>query len=117
MKLTDKKRIGDYYEEVACHYLLKQGLLLLAKNSQCRFGELDLVMQERTCLVFVEVRYRKNNHFGTAAMTVTPNKQAKIIKAAQLWMISQQLNPEQTEFRFDLFAVTGREQEWIKNAF
>lgn len=115
--MANKKQIGRYYEDVACHYLLEQGLILLAKNSLYRLGELDLVMRDKTCLVFVEVRYRKNDLFGSAAMTITRQKQTKIIKAAQLWMLSQKLNPEQTEYRFDVFAITGQEQQWIKSAF
>ncbi|MDF7666745.1 YraN family protein [Orbaceae bacterium ESL0727] len=115
--MANKKLIGRYYEEIACRYLIGNGLVLIDKNSHYRFGELDLIMRDKTCLVFIEVRYRKNSCFGSAAMTVTPQKQAKIVKAAQLWMLAEQLNPEQTEYRFDVFAITGQEQEWIINAF
>ncbi|MCX8643030.1 YraN family protein [Gilliamella sp. B3791] len=111
------KQIGKHYENIACQYLLKQGLLLIAKNSQYPLGEVDLIMQDKQCLVFVEVRYRKNANFGDAAMTVTLSKQTKIKQAAQLWMLSENLNIEDTEFRFDIFAVTGKNQQWIINAF
>ncbi|MCX8731043.1 YraN family protein [Gilliamella sp. B2969] len=111
------KQIGKYYENIACQYLLKQGLLLIAKNSQYPLGEVDLIMQDKQCLVFVEVRYRKNANFGDAAMTVTLSKQTKIKQAAQLWMLSENLNIEDTEFRFDIFAITGKNQQWIINAF
>lgn len=111
------KQIGKHYENIACQYLLKQGLLLIAKNSQYSLGEVDLIMQDKQCLVFVEVRYRKNANFGDAAMTVTLSKQTKIKQAAQLWMLSENLNIEDTEFRFDIFAITGKNQQWIINAF
>lgn len=111
------KQIGKYYENIACQYLLKQGFLLIAKNSQYPLGEVDLIMQDKQCLVFVEVRYRKNANFGDAAMTVTLSKQTKIKQAAQLWMLSENLNIEDTEFRFDIFAITGKNQQWIINAF
>ncbi|MCX8712941.1 YraN family protein [Gilliamella sp. B3464] len=111
------KQIGKHYENIACQYLLKQGLLLIAKNSQYPLGEVDLIMQDKQCLVFVEVRYRKNANFGDAAMTVTLSKQTKIKQAAQLWMLSENLNIEDTEFRFDIFAITGKNQQWIINAF
>ncbi|MWN31684.1 YraN family protein [Gilliamella sp. Pra-s65] len=114
---ANKKQIGEHYENIACQYLLKQGLKLLAHNSQFRFGELDLIMLDNDCIVFIEVRYRKNANFGDAEMTVTLNKQNKIKQAAQLWMIEQNLNIEDTEFRFDVFAITGKRQKWIINAF
>ncbi|MWN06227.1 putative endonuclease [Gilliamella bombicola] len=114
---ANKKQIGEYYENIACQYLLKHGLILLAHNIQFRIGELDLIMLDNKCLVFIEVRYRKNANFGDAEMTVTLNKQNKIKHAAQLWMIEQNLNIENTEFRFDIFAITGKSQKWIINAF
>lgn len=114
---ANNKQIGKHYENIACQYLLKQGLLLIAKNSQYPLGEIDLIMQDKQCLVFVEVRYRKNANFGDAAMTVTLSKQTKIKQAAQLWMLSKNLNIEDTEFRFDIFAITGKNQKWIINAF
>lgn len=114
---ANNKQIGRHYENIACQYLLKQGLLLIAKNSQYPLGEIDLIMQDKQCLVFVEVRYRKNANFGDAAMTVTLSKQKKIKQAAQLWMLSENLNIEDTEFRFDIFAITGKNQKWIINAF
>ncbi|MCO6553165.1 MAG: YraN family protein [Gilliamella sp.] len=114
---ANKKQIGEHYENIARQYLLRQGLKFLAHNSQFRFGELDLIMLDNTCLVFIEVRYRKNANFGDAEMTITLNKQNKIRQAAQQWMIAQNLNIEDTEFRFDVFAITGNSQKWIINAF
>jgi putative endonuclease len=114
---ASKKQIGECYENIARQYLLKQGLIFLAHNIQFRFGELDLIMLDNKCLVFIEVRYRKNANFGDAEMTVTLNKQNKIKQAAQLWMIEQNLNIEDTEFRFDVFAITGKSKKWIINAF
>ncbi|MFQ1018143.1 YraN family protein [Gilliamella sp. Occ3-1] len=114
---TNKKQIGEHYENIARQYLLKQGLKFLAHNSHFRFGELDLIMLDNKCLVFIEVRYRKNANFGDAEMTVTLNKQNKIKQAALQWMMMQNLNIEDTEFRFDVFAITGNSQKWIINAF
>ncbi|WP_218059227.1 YraN family protein [Gilliamella sp. wkB178] len=113
----NNKKIGDHYENIACQFLINQGLILIEQNSHYRIGEIDLIMQDKKCLVFIEVRYRKNANFGPAEMTVTPNKQSKIKQAAQSWMLSKNLNIEATEFRFDVFAITGEKQQWIINAF
>ena len=115
--MLNKRQIGQYYEELACRSLCSKGLIFIAKNSQSRLGEIDLIMQDQSCLVFVEVRYRKNDLFGNAVSTITQAKQIKIIRAAYDWMSLQHINSESYEFRFDIFAFTGRETQWIKNAF
>lgn len=114
---VNNQRIGKHYENIACQYLIEQGLILLAQNYQYHLGELDLVMLDEACYVFVEVRYRKNANFGDAQTTITPSKQAKIKQTAQIWMMSHNINIEDTEFRFDVFAITGKTQQWIINAF
>lgn len=115
--MQNNRQLGESYEELACLFLINQGLRLVAKNTLSRLGEIDLIMQDRFCLVFIEVRYRKNGLYGDAQSTVTINKQKKIIKAAYIWMQQQNIDIENCEFRFDVFATTGNHSEWIKNAF
>lgn len=110
-------KLGKSYEQHAYFFLINQGLRLIAKNSFCRWGEIDLIMQDQLCLVFIEVRYRKNSLYGDAQSTVTISKQKKTIKAAYVWMQQQNIDIENCEFRFDVFATTGNNSEWIKNAF
>ena len=47
---------GNLFEDQACAFLQAQGLSLLARNWSCRFGEIDLIMQDGKYRVFVEVR-------------------------------------------------------------
>ncbi|WP_392560664.1 YraN family protein [Orbus mooreae] len=115
--MENKRQLGKFYEEHACAFLTKQGLLLIAQNSISKLGEVDLIMQDDECLVFVEVRYRKNASYGDAQSTVTTAKQYKVIKAAYNWMQQKKIDIETSEFRFDVFAITGKESIWIKNAF
>jgi putative endonuclease len=65
---------GAQAEGLACAYLERAGLRLLARNYRCPQGEIDLVMDDRDTLVFVEVRYRRSNAFGTPAETVDRRK-------------------------------------------
>lgn len=95
----------------------QQGLSLIACNSQFKLGEIDLIMREGDCFIFVEVRYRRNDHFGDAAATVNERKQQKIIASAKLWLQSQGVSPDNTACRFDVFAITGQDKQWIINAF
>lgn len=114
-KFTNSIQKGQYYEGRALSYLLDQGLELVARNYRCKWGELDLLMQERGALIIVEVRYRKNNHYGSAVESVTANKQERIVAAAKHYIMTYKINQP---IRFDVLAITGETQtDWIKNAF
>ncbi len=114
---------GRDAELACCRYLQQQGLKLLAKNYQCRRGEVDLVMRDRDTVVFVEVRYRRNAGFGGALESITQNKQQKLRVTAELYMQSE---TRLRDGRFDVVAMSGNDRndgaggytfEWIKNAF
>ncbi|SMN14695.1 Predicted endonuclease distantly related to archaeal Holliday junction resolvase [uncultured Candidatus Thioglobus sp.] len=117
-----KRKIGNQAEQLALSYLTQRGMRLIEQNYLTRFGEIDIIMidQDEQVLVFVEVRYRQNAHFGSAIDTVTTNKQEKLIRAAKLYL---QAHNQYEEFicRFD---VIGLESDlkypkitWIKDAF
>lgn len=109
---------GKTCEEFALNYLIKNGLKLIEQNFNSRYGEIDLIMQHKTAVVFIEVRYRKNEDFGGAKASVTPAKQNKIKKTALYYMQKQ---GRELNARFDVIAMSGENKnltiEWIKNAF
>ncbi|WP_286239716.1 YraN family protein [Neptuniibacter halophilus] len=116
----DRQQRGKDAEQQAEQYLCQQKLKLLERNYHCRFGEIDLIMQTRDTLVFVEVRFRRSAHFGGAAASVTPSKQRKIIKTAQHFL-STHPQHNNKNCRFDVIAFEyGAAQEqplWYKDAF
>ena len=115
IKPEDSVQRGQQYEDLALGYLLDQGLELVTRNYSCRWGELDLLMQEQGVLVIVEVRYRKNDHYGSAAESVTAKKQARIVAATKHYIMSHKINQS---IRFDVLAITGdKPLDWIKSAF
>lgn len=117
MTLTKAKKTGSLAEDLACNYLSKQGLTLVSRNYYCRLGEIDLIMRDKSYLVFIEVRYRNNSSFGSGAESVTLSKQAKLIKTAQFYLQQKKLI-DKISCRFDVISVKDREKiEWIKNAF
>lgn len=98
-------------------YLQRHGLILLKTNFHCRFGEIDLILQDADVIVFAEVRLRTNHYFGGAAASITQAKQARIVKAAQLYL--QELS-SQPPCRFDVVLLDKLDVqriEWVKNAF
>ena len=116
------RQLGGEIEAEVCQYLEHQGLTLVRKNYSCKLGEIDLIMIEKETLVFVEVRYRKNDIYGSGADTITYRKQRRIIRAAQMFILS---NPNYTNAncRIDVASVQPSSNpmhnhiSWIKNAF
>jgi putative endonuclease len=96
--------VGDAMERLAEDYLRRHRLQPVARNHRCRFGEIDLVMRDGATLVFVEVRYRSSDRFGTAAETVDRRKQRRLTAAASHYL---QGHPTVLPCRFDVVAVSG----------
>lgn len=113
--LSLKRKQGDSAEQDALEFLQQSGLKLICTNYSCKFGEIDLIMQDDKSLVFVEVRYRNSNKFGGAAASVNHHKQQKIIRTAEHYL---QKNYRQIPAcRMDVIAIDKNQKiDWIKNA-
>ena len=123
MKASHLKQGED--AEAACFTHLKsKGLKLVTKNFSCRHGEIDIIMLDKKTLVFVEVRFRKNDSFGGGLESITAAKQLKLRKTAELYL---QQNNQHKNARFDVVSMSKSTQtsddkqeyifEWITNAF
>lgn len=106
--------LGNAAEQAALNFLEGQGLTLLERNFACKLGEIDLIMQNEDCLVFVEVRLRNNPLYGSGAETVTPKKIRKIIKTAEYYLLKHPLG--NFDCRFDVISMDDK-IDWIQNAF
>jgi len=116
-----RREIGAIGEKIALAHLSAKGLRLIARNYRCKGGELDLVMLDGTTLALVEVRMRSESHFGSAAESVTPAKQRRLIVAAKHLLLTRR-ELARRRARFDVVAlepdVRGEMRvEWIKDAF
>lgn len=107
---------GRAKEEAAFRYLEKSGMKILQKNFRCRQGEIDLVGIHEGCLVFVEVKYRRNIKSGLPEEAVGETKQNKICRTSDFYRI---MHPElaRWQVRYDVLAFCGEEIRWHKNAF
>lgn len=114
--------LGAWGEERAAEYLLRKGFTLIARNYRSRYGEIDLIVEDRTYLVFVEVKLRRSARYGTPAEYVTRSKQEKLRSTALLYL---QSHPGDKQPRFDvieLYAPRGTATDpvpihHIENAF
>ena len=97
---------GVWGEAAARSYLTRAGYRIVDCNFRTRFGEIDIIAQAGEYLVFVEVKTRKDARFAAAREHVTPQKQARIIAAAEEWL---QGHPNGLQPRFDVIEVYGEE--------
>lgn len=112
-----RKQTGDAWEMQARRWLERKGLRFIAANVRERGGEIDLIMQDSSTTVFVEVRFRKSSLFGGAAASVTASKQRRLLLAARLWLARHNGSFDTVDCRFDVVAFIGNDVEWIQNAF
>jgi len=115
-----RRGVGAHFETVALTHLERAGLSLVMRNFNCRYGELDLVMLDRDCLVFVEVRYRRASAFGDGADSVSAGKRARLARAAAMFLAAHPRFARHT-CRFDVLAVAGDAAapslDWRRSAF
>ena len=110
---------GKQHEDRALAYLEEKGLKTIERNFHSYRGEIDLIMLDNETLVFIEVRYRRNNLYGSAAESVTRKKQQHLIMASQYFLQTKKQHQARA-CRFDIVAITGGQAEnidWIKNGF
>lgn len=107
---------GSQAERQAEQHLNQHGLRTLEKNYRCKVGEIDLIMSNQNSLVFIEVRFRKNAHFGSAAESVDHKKQMRIRKSAEHYLLKNKKHNNLAK-RFDVVAITGKDFQWLQGAF
>ena len=114
------KETGLRWERYAEVFLCRQGLRFIARNFWSPGGEIDLIMQERHHLVFVEVRYRGPSRHSNALGSVTAAKQRRLRQGAATFL-QQHGSWKNHPCRFDVIAYDGPtkrcEPVWIRAAF
>lgn len=104
--------VGAWGEAQAAKYLQKRHYRLIAANYRTRFGEIDLIMSNRTFLVFVEVKLRKSDRFASAMEYVDYKKQERLRKTALIYLNQ---NPTELQPRFDVIEIYAPEGTATRN--
>lgn len=116
---TDRLRLGAAGERAAEDYLRRQRYAILERNYRCPVGEVDLVALDGNAVVFVEVKTRSQEGFGSPFDAVDRRKQRRIIRAAQHFVLRHRL--ESRVLRFDVVGVWWEHGvaacELVKGAF
>jgi putative endonuclease len=103
MKMT-RRELGGTGEDLAAAALKKQGYKIIERNYVTPLGEIDLIAKHKGVLVFIEVKTRQSERFGTPAEAVHPAKQAKLRRLADYYLKQKRL-PE-AAVRFDVVGIT-----------
>ena len=98
-----RRDLGAFGERVAAAHLEAKGYRIRARNFRCREGEIDIVAEDGDCLVFVEVRTRRGDAFGTPAESVTVAKERRLLTVARAYL--QEHTDVPPNQRIDVIAI------------
>ncbi len=111
----NNKEKGNEGEQRAAFYLKTHLYKIIQMNYRCRLGEIDIIAKKGSCLVFVEVKYRKNANMGQPYEAVNYQKQQRIKKVAAWYLMEKNLGD--VECRFDVISILDSKITHFKNAF
>ncbi|MEK9200856.1 MAG: YraN family protein [Patescibacteria group bacterium] len=97
---TFNRQTGRLGEEIALQNLLARGYELVERNYSTKFGEIDLIMKDKSVLVFVEVKTKKGLDFGSPEEMFTRGKREKVKRMATVF-----LDGKEVACRIDMIAV------------
>ena len=119
---ADKKLLGRWGEAMAAELMRKKGWKIVAAGWHCRYGEIDLIAENRKYISFTEVKLRRSDRIAQAREFVDLHKQERIRTSALMYLAE---HPNHKQPRFDvieIYAPCGMDTQqpvinWIENAF
>jgi putative endonuclease len=98
-----RRTLGQHGEDLAAQRLQTLGYAIRERNWRCPVGELDIVAEQAGALVFVEVRARRGDRFGSPEESITPRKRAKLLEVARTYL--EEHAAEDRHWRIDVVAI------------
>ncbi len=120
----NKRDIGAAGEDEAVAYLTAKKYKIVERNYRCKTGEIDIIAMDGAYMIFVEVKMRKNNHYGFPSEAINHCKRKRIIRTAEQYLVSKKMFD--VNVRFDVIEIIGniknervniKSIRLIKNAF
>jgi putative endonuclease len=116
---NQRQKFGRESESIVAKQLKKHGYKILEQNYRTKLGEIDIIAKDKKTLVFVEVKARRSDLYGSPKWAITPKKQRQISKVALYYLkVTKQTK---VKARFDVVTVSLFEDkpqiDIIKNAF
>jgi putative endonuclease len=108
--------IGARAEEEAAAWLCERGLRVVERNFRTRVGEIDLIVEDDSELVFVEVRVRRAGSWVDGLESVDWRKRRKLTNTAKLFL-AYRYGGRARGIRFDILAWDGKRWDWYRDAW
>ena len=105
-KDSGRRALGELGERLAAEHLEAKGYRVRERNFRTAAGEIDIVAEGDGVLAFVEVKCRRGSSMGTAAESLSPAKQRRMVEMAEAYGQARENLPEQ--WRIDLIAIDFR---------
>ncbi|MGH9313043.1 MAG: YraN family protein [Vicinamibacterales bacterium] len=115
MDLTYRQKLGKQAEDLVTRELAARGYQILQRRFRTRFGEIDIVARDGGTLVFVEVRARVGEDYGSAEDSITARKEWRMTRMAQAYLLDQRLGD--VDCRFDVVAVDWSTPEPVLSVY
>lgn len=103
---------GKQGEEMAVQFLKENGYSIIDQNNSTKFGELDIIATKNNILVFVEVKFKQTDDFGTPEEMIGKNKLMQVQRTAEMYLLT---NPDMAKsfqrYQIDAICIvedTGR---------
>ncbi|MEZ5358406.1 MAG: YraN family protein [Candidatus Zixiibacteriota bacterium] len=112
---TPKQQKGARGEDIAAEYLEKLGYTIIKRNARLSHLEIDIIAQDKNCLVFVEVKHALTDDFGHPAAWINKKKQERLRRAVQRYIDTHDIGDK--DFRIDAVTIYKGEIEHYKAAF
>ncbi|HEX2966532.1 MAG TPA: YraN family protein [Syntrophorhabdaceae bacterium] len=113
--MTTNKEIGAEGENLAIRTLKKKGYRIIQKNYRTKFGEIDIIAEDKDCLVFIEVKRRSTGIYGMSFDAVSRTKKGHIIRTAQCYL--KEFKCQNRKTRFDVVGIDEDEIRIVQHAF
>jgi len=117
--MPTKYQAGMQAQQQAESYLTGKGYSILERNYRIRTGEVDIIAQHGSYVVFVEVKFRRGTDFGLPRESVGVAKQQRIVRTAMHYVSVRSISDR--DFRFDVIEIIAQGGQLyinhIENAF
>ena len=100
--MKSKTSLGAWGEAIAAEALKARGFAVIERNYRSRYGEIDIIAENREYLVFAEVKLRKSTYFGAAREFVDLRKQERLRATASMWLEEHETSLQP---RFDVIEI------------
>lgn len=111
-KRTEKRKVGDIGEQIACDWLIGKNFKILERNYLKSWGEIDIVAKKSGIIRFIEVKSvtRENlsaissaNDLYRPEDNIHPAKLKRLSRVIQTFLLEKGINDE--EWQFDAITV------------